>query len=119
LKKRNDETLKIPIDQAANLLKALADKSRLQIIEMLYDDEKTSKDLEDGLGKCQSTMSQHLKMLVDNDLLSIRQDGIKKYYKVKGEVLDLVAAIVSFVGNNTKQRIDTIASQERKDALRI
>ncbi len=109
--------MKIPIDQASNLLKALADKSRLQIIEMLYDGEKSSKDIEDGLGKSQSTTSQHLKVLVDSDLLSFRQDGLKKYYKLKGEVLDFVAAINALVGKITQKRIGSIASQTIKDTL--
>jgi DNA-binding transcriptional ArsR family regulator len=109
--------VKIPIDQASNLLKALADKSRLQIIELLYDGEKSSKDIEDGLGKCQSTTSQHLKVLVDSDLLSFRQDGLKKYYKVKGEVLDFVSAITTLVGKITQQKIGTMASHTIKDTL--
>jgi DNA-binding transcriptional ArsR family regulator len=115
--KKLGETMKIPLDQASNLLKALADKSRLQIIEMLYDGEKSSKYIEDGIGKCQSTTSQHLKVLVDSDLLSFRQDGLKKYYKVKGEVLDFVAAIAALVGKITKQKIDTIAAHDIQDTL--
>ncbi len=112
-----DALVKIPIDQASNLLKALADKSRLQIIEILYDGEKNSKDIEDALGKCQSTTSQHLKLLVDSDLLTIRQDGLKKYYKVKPEVLDFVAAINALVGKITKERIGSIAAHEIEDTL--
>jgi DNA-binding transcriptional ArsR family regulator len=109
--------VKIPIDQASNVLKALADRSRLQIIELLVDGEKSSKDIEDGLGKCQSTTSQHLKVLVDSELVSFRQDGLKKYYKVKGEVLDFVAAITSLVGKISQQRIGTMASQTIKETL--
>lgn len=109
--------MKIPVDQASNLLKALADKSRLQIIEMLYDGEKNSKEIEDGLGKCQSTTSQHLKLLVESDLLSYRQDGLKKYYKVKADVLDFVAALAALVGKITRQRIGTMASHDIKDTL--
>ena len=109
--------MKIPIDQASNLLKALADKSRLQIIEMLYDGEKSSKEIERGLGKCQSTTSQHLKILMDSELLSFRHEGLTKYYKVKADVLDFVAALSALVGKITQNKIGTIVSNDIKDTL--
>ncbi|MEX2681990.1 MAG: ArsR/SmtB family transcription factor [Candidatus Sigynarchaeota archaeon] len=109
--------MKIPIDQASGILKALADKSRLQIIEILYDGEKNSKEIEDQLGKCQSTTSQHLKVLVDADLLSFRQDGLKKYYKVKPEVLDFMASVNALVGKITRQKMGSIVAHEIKDTL--
>jgi len=109
--------VKIPIDQASSLLKALADRSRLQIVEILYDGEKNSKEIEDALGKCQSTTSQHLKVLVDADLLSFRQDGLKKYYKIKPELLEFVASINALANKITKHKMDSIVAHEIKDTL--
>ncbi|MBN2150069.1 MAG: winged helix-turn-helix transcriptional regulator [Candidatus Lokiarchaeota archaeon] len=109
--------MKISIDQASSLLKALADKSRLQIIDFLSDGERNSKEIEDALGKCQSTTSQHLKLLVETELLSFRQDGLKKYYKVNAEVLDFVAALNALVGKISKHKINAMAAHEIKDTL--
>jgi DNA-binding transcriptional ArsR family regulator len=100
------------------LLKALADMSRLQIIEFLQEGEKSSKDIEAALGKCQSTTSQHLKVLVDSGLLAYRQDGIRKFYTIKSnQVLDIIAAITSLVGTLNKANLNNMAAHDIRDTL--
>ncbi|NMC06707.1 MAG: winged helix-turn-helix transcriptional regulator [Candidatus Lokiarchaeota archaeon] len=109
--------MKILIKQALDVLKALADESRLKILEILYDGEKSSKDIEDGLGKCQSTTSQHLKMLVEKQLVTSRQDGLKKYYTIKVEVVDFIAALDLLVRQINKHQSDIMAEHEIRDTL--
>jgi len=68
---------------AAQVLKALAHPIRLGVIELLEDGEKTSTQLFEELGCSQSMMSQQLKILNQQGLVSIRKEGAQKYYSLK------------------------------------
>jgi len=68
---------------AAEVLKALAHPVRLGVIELLEDGEKTCTELFEQLGCSQSMMSQQLKTLSQQGLVSIRKEGTLKYCSLK------------------------------------
>ena len=68
---------------AAEVLKALAHPVRLGVIELLENGEKTCKELFAQLGCSQSMMSQQLKILNQQGLVSIRREGTLKYCSLK------------------------------------
>ncbi len=68
--------------QARDLLKALADPLRLQIIESLSNGEKCVCDLIAEIGLAQSKISFHLKVLKESGLITDRQSGRWVYYKL-------------------------------------
>lgn len=63
---------------AADVLQALAHPVRLGVIEILADGEKNCTQLYEALGCSQSLMSQQLKILSRQGLISIRKEGTKK-----------------------------------------
>ena len=64
---------------ASEVLKAMAHPIRLGVIEVLADGEKTVTELYNELGCSQSMMSQQLKILCQQRLISIRKEGTQKY----------------------------------------
>ena len=68
-------------------LKALADPTRLAIIESLEEEEgeRCACEIHPAFPQTQSTISLHLKTLVNAGILSFRQDGTRKMYSVKDE----------------------------------
>ena len=64
---------------AAEVLKAMAHPIRLGAIEVLADGERTMSELYEELGCSQSMMSQQLKILCQQKLVSIRKEGTQKY----------------------------------------
>ena len=83
------------MDYRVNILKALADPARLQIIDFLKDGEKCVCEIIPMLGKAQSTTSKHLDILYDAGILDRRFEGKKTLYRIKNpeifrllEVLD-------------------------------
>lgn len=64
---------------AADVLKAMAHPIRLGVIEVLADGEKTVTELYEELNCSQSMMSQQLKILCQQKLVSIRKDGTQKF----------------------------------------
>ncbi len=75
-------------DQARQLLKALADPIRLQVIEALGNGERCVCELTSELGLAQSKLSFHLKVLKEAGLLADRQSGRWVYYQLQPEALE-------------------------------
>jgi len=79
------------------ILKALADPTRLQILEHLRKGERCVCELIPAIGKAQSTTSKHLNTLYDAGILDRRVEGRRTLYRVKNpkvfELLNLVESM--------------------------
>jgi ArsR family transcriptional regulator len=64
---------------AADVLKAMAHPVRLGVIEVLASGDRTVTELYEELGCSQSMMSQQLKILCQQKLVSVRKEGTQKY----------------------------------------
>lgn len=79
------------------LFRALADRQRLKIVNMLAqtDDEAICVcDFQDALGLKQPTVSYHLKQLVDAGVIVREQRGRFAFYSLRAGVLDAIAELV-------------------------
>ena len=59
----------------AKVFKAFCDENRLMILEMLQSGEKCACKILEELNIVQSTLSHHMKILVDSGIVSARKDG--------------------------------------------
>jgi ArsR family transcriptional regulator len=73
------------IDRAVRCLKALAHPTRLGILYLLRDGEKTVCELQALLGCTQSNVSQHLGIMRERDILITRKESNQVYYGVKNK----------------------------------
>ena len=78
--------------EAREMLKALAEPLRLQIIESLSAGEKCVCDLMEEIELAQSKISFHLKVLKEAGLITDRQSGRWVYYKLE------VSALMDLLG---------------------
>jgi ArsR family transcriptional regulator len=74
-------------DIAAKLFKTLSNPLRLGILCVLFDGEKTVGELETLTTGSQSQISQFLKRMEYEKLVSSRRDGKYTYYKLADEKL--------------------------------
>lgn len=77
--------------KASDLLKALSHESRLLILCILSEGEKSVSDLETIMRMPQAAVSQQLARLRFDGLVNTRRDGRVIYYSIAGEE---VAAII-------------------------
>ena len=64
-----------------NLFKALADETRLRLINLLMNHELSVNEIVTIMNMGQSRISRHLKILTDSGLLTSRRDGLWIFYK--------------------------------------
>jgi DNA-binding transcriptional ArsR family regulator len=71
----------------ATVFKALSEPHRIEIIELLRDDEQPVSQLVQRLGLRQPTVSKHLRVLKDAGLVESRVDAQRRLYRVRTEPL--------------------------------
>lgn len=69
-------------DEAAALVKALANKQRLMILCLLVDRERSVGEINGLLDLSQSALSQHLAVLREENLVNTRRDGQTIHYSL-------------------------------------
>lgn len=101
-----------------DLLKVLADTTRLDILMLLKDGEQYPNSIIKYLEKSQSTVSQHLSTLVGADLLSVRQEGNKRMYSIKTpEIFDFLRILNEMNNKIKKKKIKEISDNAVDDTL--
>lgn len=68
--------------EIAKVFKAFDDKKRLFILEFLRNGEKCGCDILEQLNISQSTLSHHMKILVESGIVDSRKDGKWTYYSI-------------------------------------
>ena len=91
------QEMKVHAQDAAQLLKALANESRLMILCSLVQSELNVSELNDRVDLSQSALSQHLAWLRRENLVQTRRDAQTIYYSLQGtkakEVIQVLQGI--------------------------
>jgi len=99
-------------------LKVLADPTRLEILDQLKNSEKNSSEIQEELRKSQSTISKHLKMLVDNSLIDFEKKDNIKYYKIKNiDIFTLLSRINSTVADINTEKLKDLRDVDIYETL--
>ncbi len=85
------------LEQVVRCLKALSHPTRLGILCLLRDGEKTVCELQNLLGCTQSNISQHLGIMRDRNVLTTRKESNQVYYDVKNKELFRLLDIIQEV----------------------
>jgi len=84
------------LEQAANMLKAIAHPMRIAIISYLDDGKRlTVTEIHERLKLEQSTTSHHLGILKDKGVLASKREGKNTYYFLKHDQLSSIVDCIS------------------------
>jgi len=99
-------------------LKVLADQTRLDMLELMRDEKKTSSEIQKALGKSQSTISQHLKALSNKNLIIFDRINNAKSYKINNpNIFKLLVEIKSFVSTINQEKLKDLRDLDVIDTL--
>jgi hypothetical protein len=95
--------------------KAMADESRLKIVGLLSANEHSVQDLAHLLNLKEPTVSHHLAVLKELDLVRLRPDGNVHWYRLSHEVLRKISRTVFSTENIARMAVSAEADGwERK-----
>lgn len=80
---------------AALICKALGDANRLQIVRLLTKGEQCTCDLQAHFKITQPTLTHHMKILAECDLISGRKDGKWTFYSLNCQTWRLFREFIS------------------------
>ena len=82
----------------SDILKALAQPTRLKILELLREGEKCICEIIPAINGEQSNISRHISLMQKCHLVSTRKDGVKVMVKIRDprifEILDKVSLVL-------------------------
>ncbi|GLI34134.1 ArsR/SmtB family transcription factor [Desulforhabdus amnigena] len=91
------------LQRAADILKTVAHPTRLQIIDLLEQGERTVSELCQSLGTQQPYTSQQLNLMKSKGILSSRREGNQVYYAIANySVVKVIRCVRQQVGGAEK-----------------
>ena len=85
-----------------DVLRAIGEETRLQIVVLLQHGELTVTDLTDILGQSQPRISRHLKVLTDAGVVDKHREGTWAFFDLvsDGPIAELVGGVIARVGQH-------------------
>jgi DNA-binding transcriptional ArsR family regulator len=100
-------------------LRALADPRRRQMLKLTWDRERSPSELARSCQLSRPATSQHLKVLREADLISVRLEGNRRLYRARADRLAQLWAILDeFWGTrlaSLQSELGTSGGEPRRD----
>lgn len=72
----------------ARVFKAMSDENRLRILELLHEGEYNASELLQEMDFGQSTLSHHMRILLNAGVVNARKNGKWTYYTLRKEAYE-------------------------------
>ena len=105
------------LNQISLISKALSDPNRLRIIHLLTYGEQCARELLEQMQITQSTLSHHMKILVDCGLVSMRKTAKWTHYSLNGEQWSAFSDYIGSVRNASDRLLEALCNQERRNNI--
>ena len=100
-------------------LRALADRTRRHILALVWHKERTAGEIASEFSMTGPAVSQHLKVLLDSDLVSLRRSGTRRFYRVnQSAISELQAELASFWDDGLSRLKQAAQQTERRSRRR-
>jgi DNA-binding transcriptional ArsR family regulator len=101
------------------MLRALADGTRRQILALVWRDERTAGEIAAKFAMTRPAVSQHLGVLRDSELVSVRPEGTRRLYRAnRNSVARLRVELAAVWDGRLAQLRDVAEAAERKGRSR-
>jgi DNA-binding transcriptional ArsR family regulator len=99
------------LELKAEVLKALAQPTRLKILELLRNGEKCICEIVPAINGEQSNISRHISLMQKSHLVTTRKDGVKVMVKVSDpKIFEILDSINIILRNRMKEQSQLIRS---------
>ena len=98
-----------------NLFHALADPTRLRIVEAMKSGECAVGDIVERMDIHQSGVSRHLRILAEAGIVQMRPDGQKRLYSLRKEAFDELEAWLTGYRRHWEARLDRFGAALKRN----
>ena len=95
-------------------LRALADPTRRQILVLVWDEERPAGDIAGHFSLTRPAISQHLNVLLDSNLIAVRQEGTRRLYHANLEEIARLRSELEAFWDGRLQRLKAAAERAQK-----
>ena len=88
------------MEMIIKVFKAFCDENRLKILEMLHSSEKCGCVLLEDLQISQSTLSHHMRILCDSEIVHSRKEGKWTYYTIDKSGCERAMELIAYLINS-------------------
>lgn len=75
------------------IFKALSDETRLKIVEMLQEGEKCACKILESFNITQPTLSYHMRILCDSQIVKCKREGAWMFYSLNMEKIEFIKGL--------------------------
>ena len=103
----------------ASIFKALSDETRLRVVDMLSCREMSAGDILSNFTLSQSTLSYHMKILIESGVVNARREGLWTKYSINDETfnraMDFLPELYKLKDKCVCQQIKYVKNPERQE----
>lgn len=85
----------------------------MEILRLTWDNELTAGEVASNFDITFPAISQHLKVLRDAGAISMRVDGVRRYYRARPEVLGPLKAVLEQMWSGDLARLADVAGRKK------
>jgi DNA-binding transcriptional ArsR family regulator len=101
---------------SAAALRAVSEPRRRQILRLVWDTERPAGDIAASFDVTFGAVSQHLRVLHDAGLVSVRRDGRRRLYQARREHLGPLADVLENLWRDRLEELKALAEAEEQGA---
>lgn len=102
------------LPQVSEMMKALGDPQRVAILRLVHSAELPAGEIASHFRTTRQAVSQNLKVLTNARLIELRQEGTRRFYRIRPEAFeDIRSFLEAFWDNRLTTLKDEIESKRR------
>jgi DNA-binding transcriptional ArsR family regulator len=92
--------------------RAVADPTRREILHLVRHDERTVSDIAEYFDITRPAISQHLRVLADAELVTVRNEGTRRFYRARPKGL---AELIDWMSGFWTSSLQAIAIEVERE----
>ena len=96
------------------MLRALSDSTRRKILALVWRDERTAGEIAAQFTMTRPAISQHLSVLRESELVTVRREGTRRLYRANRQVLAQLQAELGAFWDDRLSRLKHVSEAAQK-----
>jgi DNA-binding transcriptional ArsR family regulator len=96
------------------ILRALADDTRRRIVALVWSEDRTAGEVAAQFAMTRPGVSQHLKVLLDAGIVSVRAEGTRRYYRANPDRVREARVVLEQFWDDRLRRLKFLAEAEAR-----